>query len=108
MFLIRVILGNHVDEFSANLTGIEFRPKSMLQVWNDLPNALQKKPKTLMELENIAVGMGRRVAAKEVEYNLEMIRKFDRCRWARSKCIFNNKSFHQLSSTTINSNLKYE
>ena len=55
---------------SPNLAGIEFRPKSMLQVWNDILNALQKKPKTLTELENIAVGMDHQVAAKEMEYNL--------------------------------------
>ena len=55
---------------SSNLAGIEFRPKSMLHIWNDLLNALQKKPKTLMELENIAVGMSRQIAAKEMEYDL--------------------------------------
>ena len=55
---------------SPNLAGIEFRPKWMLQVWNNLLNALQKKLKTLMELEDIAVGMGHQVVAKEVEYNL--------------------------------------
>lgn len=55
---------------SPDLSRIEFSPKSMLQVWNDLLDALQKRPKTLMELENIAVGMGRQVVAKEVKYNL--------------------------------------
>jgi hypothetical protein len=43
----------------------------MLQVWEDLLNALQKKPKTLTELANIAVGTRDRCeTAKEGEYEL--------------------------------------
>ena len=52
---------------SPNLAGIEFRSKSMLQIWNDLLNISQKKLKTLMELENIAIGMDHQVT---MEYNL--------------------------------------
>lgn len=67
MFLIGVYWGIVWTKSSPNLAGIEFRPKSMLQVWNDLLNALQKKPKTLTGLE---VGMDRQIAAKEMEYDL--------------------------------------
>lgn len=42
----------------------------MLQVWKDLLDALQKKPKTLTELANLAVGINCCTAGKEVEYDM--------------------------------------
>jgi hypothetical protein len=55
---------------SPSLTGTKFRPKLMLQVWEGLLNALQKNPKTLTELANIAVGPNHCMTAKETEYDL--------------------------------------
>jgi hypothetical protein len=59
-----------VMKSSSNLIGIEFRPKLMLHIWENLLNLLEKRPKTLVELADIAVGADRRVMRKE--YNLPL------------------------------------